>query len=290
MQITNIGDTFQYAYDCKTQKLISSGDSKSDILAKWVNQEITQEDLPSEFNHYDGQIKNDLQCLFDLWSQDNNGFMSKQIQDAYENGDVLQLEVDVDSSYRNIIRVNGEDCLISEAAFDMLMDDIGENAIPDVVMIRSEHKDYDIDRNEIGIAVDESVAAGRGRTFHFSVNGIELMGNEDENDAFHDYFERMKRGLERLFYARKGDWVEGDIQKLGLEEAFEFLQNLGVDTARTFRLNGTCYEIRNTQVKEEQYQGAKINRNIYYVSLEAMKLWNLQNVSSKEYINRGQLL
>ena len=255
MQITNIGDTFHYQYDCKNRKLTGQ-DDKSDVLVKWLNHEISESDLPQEFNHYDGKIKGDLQYLFEQWnSQDAS--TPEIVRAAYEKGEALELEINIDSSFRSIVKVNGEECLISDWAFDMLMDDIESEEVKDSFMIHSDHIDYNTKRNEIGIAVGESFDAGQGRKLTFYDTHIELQGNENAEDPFAAYFERMKEGLEKLFYTGKSNWI--NIKTLQLEEAFDFLNKLGIDTSRTFRLNGSKYEIKDMQVEEEQYKGKKVN-------------------------------
>lgn len=288
MQITNIGDTFHYQYDCKNRKLTGQ-DDKSDVLVKWLNHEVSESDLPQEFNHYDGKIKGDLQYLFEQWnSQDAS--TPEIVRAAYEKGEALELEINIDSSFRSIVKVNGEECLISDWAFDMLMDDIESEEVKDSFMIHSDHIDYNTKRNEIGIAVGESFDAGQGRKLTFYDTHIELQGNENAEDPFAAYFERMKEGLEKLFYTGKSNWINGNIKTLQLEEAFDFLNKLGIDTSRTFRLNGSKYEIKDMQVEEEQYKGKKVNRSVYYASLDALKLWNLQNVSAKQYLKWQKIM
>ena len=44
------------------------------------------------------------------------------------------------------------------------------------------------------------------------------------------------------------------------------------------------------QVEEEQYKGKKVNRSVYYASLDALKLWNLQNVSAKQYLKWQKIM
>lgn len=96
--------------------------------------------------------------------------------------------------------------------------------------------------------------------------------------------------MEKLFYTGKSNWINGNIKTLQLEEAFDFLNKLGIDTSRTFRLNGSKYEIKDMQVEEEQYKGKKVNRSVYYASLDALKLWNLQNVSAKQYLKWQKIM
>lgn len=44
------------------------------------------------------------------------------------------------------------------------------------------------------------------------------------------------------------------------------------------------------QVEEEQYKGKKVKRSVYYASLDALKLWNLQNVSAKQYLKWQKIM
>lgn len=203
-------------------------------------------------------------------------FKNDKLVNCNDKEDVVDIEAIIDSSAKTIFKVNGEETYISECALDMLIDDIEKKENDEISIIPSAHIPYRADRNEIGIASGESFTLGNGRKLVFLDSHIELQGNDRNSQSLYNYYLKMKEGLEKLFYAGKNDWLQGKIFSLDINEAFDFLQSLGIDTAKTFRLNGSVYEVSDKDIAEKRYENKQVSRKSYYASLHALDLWNQQ--------------
>ena len=63
MEITKVGDSFQYLYNSKSKKVYSM-DERTKELAKWINGEMGTEEMTQGVNGYDQVIKADLHSLW----------------------------------------------------------------------------------------------------------------------------------------------------------------------------------------------------------------------------------
>lgn len=280
MNITSVGDTFHYQYNFKTNKLVNCNDEE-DMVVQYVNNETFQDTDQSGMNQYDKELVIDLIDLLNMFHESTSGL--NKINKENSSEDTIDIEAIIDSSSKTIFKVNGEETFISECALDMIIDDIEKNDNNNSSMIQSDHISYRSDRNELGIATGESFVLGNGRKITFHDSYIELIGNDRKNQSLYDYYKKMKDGLEKLLYVTKSDWIHGNISSLNMNEAFDFLQSLGLDTSKTFRLNGSVYEVSDDNIDEKQYVNKQISRKSYYASLYALDLWNQQKVSSKLY-------
>ena len=77
--------------------------------------------------------------------------------------------------------------------------------------------------------------------------------------------------LEKMLFPSKSDYIEGDIDSLGLNELMDYFKKLDLDTSSDFKLNGITYQVFGNYIKEVQYpEHEKIPREIYYTVLQKM--------------------
>lgn len=286
MEITKVGDSFQYLYNSKSKKVYSI-DKRTEELAKWINGEMGTEEMTQGVNGYDQVIKADLNSLFhEHW---DSLIANCQKDDESMEEDMFQISINIDNPLRTVYKVNGEEVFISEAAIDIVFDDLEKGKYTYPTMICEGHKEYDESDNSVGIAIGDTYDIGNNRSIYFGTDGVSIEGG-DENDSeeLKLYYEKMKLGVEKFLYASKSEWLQGTISNLQLQEAMDFLQMLGVDISKSFKVNGAKYHVKNKSIQEEQYVlNAMIDRKTYYASIELVDLWSMEVQNCKNVLKRN---
>lgn len=204
---------------------------------------------------------------------------------------MFQISINIDNPLRTVYKVNGEEVFISEAAIDIVFDDLEKGKYTYPTMICEGHKEYDERDNSVGIAIGDTYDIGNNRSIYFGSDGVTIEGgDEKDSEELKLYYENMKLGVEKFLYASKSEWLQGTISNLQLQEAMDFLQILGVDISKSFKVNGAKYHVQNKSIQEEQYAlNAMIDRKTYYASIELVDLWSMEVQNCKNVLKRNMI-
>lgn len=106
MNITGVGSVSSYYYNVETNKLVSKS-GEDDAFVKWYNGEITEEELPDEFNGFDLCKKHDIESVL--------GFMRSEWSSGESmltptvNGNLCEVSFNIVDAGTTKISVDGKD-------------------------------------------------------------------------------------------------------------------------------------------------------------------------------------
>lgn len=124
MGITGIGSQSSYYYDLDTKKLVSK-QKEDDAFVKWFNGEITEEELPDEFNGFDQCKKSDLEDLFDF-IPNLKGLSGIDYLQPINEENQCEISINIVDADTSEMYVNGKKLLIRHKALDYCSKDIRE--------------------------------------------------------------------------------------------------------------------------------------------------------------------
>lgn len=112
MNVTGVGSISSYYYNVETNKLVSKS-GEDDAFVKWYNGEITEEELPDEFNGYDQCKKCDLEAMMRLMS---SGVSGKNVLTPAVDGNLCEISFNIVSAEMTKVSVNGKEVFTSHHA------------------------------------------------------------------------------------------------------------------------------------------------------------------------------
>ena len=248
MGVTGIGSSSTYIYNVKTGKLASKAGSKSEFV-DFFNGDITREQAKT-LNGYDAKNVRDIKNMIMVYQTMGNKNVKGLFQE--QNGDEYEITSDFVDAVTTQFSVNGEKVF---KAYDM-------NVYTFVDFVPSDELLYKLHSMVPGAAsggmAENSICFGAGASFALgngysleiressvSVNGLGSGSLEQDNKA-----KQLAYGLDCLLrFAGKQKGPE-QIDMESTPMILSLLRELGIDTDRTFQINGTRCEVRNGRIVE----------------------------------------
>lgn len=105
MNVTGVGSTSNYYYNVETNKLMSKS-GEDDAFVKWYNGEITEEQLPDEFNGFDLCKKHDIESI--LGFMRTGGPSGEWMLEPTVNGNLCEVSFNIVDAGTTKISVDGK--------------------------------------------------------------------------------------------------------------------------------------------------------------------------------------
>ncbi|MDE7131388.1 MAG: hypothetical protein K2O65_06275 [Lachnospiraceae bacterium] len=121
MNITGVGSISSYYYNVETNKLVSKS-SEDDAFVKWYNGEITEEELPDEFNGFDMCKKQDIAAALGLMRSGTP--LGGDILMPTVDGNLCEISFNIVKADMTKVSVNGKEVLTSYTALGYIPDEV----------------------------------------------------------------------------------------------------------------------------------------------------------------------
>lgn len=243
MAVNSIGSSNTYIYDTVTGRLAAKDGSKDDF-ADYFNGDITGK-LPDTLNGFDQKQKNGINNMLMLLQ---SGCLKLPESVQGQNVDVYEITTDMEDVVTAHFSVNGKRLL---TAYDAGAFAYIDHIMADGLLYKTrESKAYDPSDNSINIAIGDVFDLGNGyrlavKEDHIQIRGLGSGSEQEDREA-----EQLAHGLNALIHFADQQWISEMIDKESTPKLLNLLRELGTDTDRPFRINGTKCEIRHGRIRE----------------------------------------
>ncbi len=244
MSVSGIGSS-TYIYNIKTGKLASKDGSKDDFV-DYFNGDTTGKQTDS-LNGFDARKKSQINSMVRFYqsmgSSNRKGLFTEQ------NGDEYEITCDVVDAVTTQYSVNGEKVF---KAYDMnVYTYINGQKAADALAYRLHGlKNEEQGGNSIRFGAGDVFELGNGYSLKITDCSVEAEGLGSGSEQQDQKAQQLAYGMNALIRFAAKQWAPDRIDSESTPMLLSMLRELGIDTDKTFQINGTRCEVRNGRIAE----------------------------------------
>lgn len=243
MGITGIGSSSTYIYNIKTGKLATKDGSKDDFV-DYFNGDISGKQSDS-LNGYDVRKKRDINAMIMLYQSMTGSNVKGLFQE--KNGDEYEITSNIVDGVTAQYSVNGEKVF---KAYDMNVFHYVDYTPPEELLNRLHGAAVGGSDNSIHFGAGDVFDLGGGYSLEVREDGVYVNGLGNGSEDEDEKAKQLAGGLNSLLRSAGKQWASELIDKESTPMILSLLRELGIDTDKTFRVNGTKYEVRDGRIQE----------------------------------------